>query len=289
MTQKPKTIKKDQKAKCSPSAEEKDYTCYSHDALNKMKTLWNARHPDVKITATEPRDIWNTLRDNMSNVCNVETCWLRQNFMKDDTTKSLMAYTFAPESPTSWEKDPYEWLTSLDIERVMKQYEKKYKCFEFIGPSPIDFDTHRLYGECIWEELCKLNLKKLIKKGKNKIGIIFNLDPHYEEGSHWVSMFINIKEGYVFYFDSNGDPIPDEIMKLVDRVIKQAEEINISMNFYQNHPFEHQKSNTECGMFSLYLIITLLRDCKGFKEFMNKRVPDAKMKKLRNEYFNRSN
>ena len=76
--------------------------------------------------------------------------------------------------------------------------------------------------------------------------------------------------------------IPDEIMKLVDRVIKQAEEINISMNFYQNHPFEHQKSNTECGMFSLYLIITLLRDCKGFKEFMNKRVPDAKMKKLRN-------
>ena len=95
MTQKPKTIKKDQKAKCSPSAEEKDYTCYSDNALNKMKTLWNARHPDVKIMSTEPRDIWNTLRDNMSNVCNVETCWLRQNFMKDDTTKSLMAYTFA--------------------------------------------------------------------------------------------------------------------------------------------------------------------------------------------------
>ena len=277
-----------EKAKCSPTAEEKDYTCYSDEALNKMKNLWNARHPDVKIKFTEPKDIWNSLRNNMSNVCNIETCWLRQNFMKDDTTKFLMAYTFAPEAPKSWKKNPYEWLTSLDIERVMKQYEKKYRCFEFIGPSPIDFDEHLLYGECVWEELCKFNLEELLNKGKNKIGVIFNLDPHYKEGSHWVSLFINIKAGYIFYFDSNGEKIPNEIMILVNRIINQSNKINISLKFYQNHPFEHQKSNTECGMYSLYLIINLLRDCKSYKAFMTKRVPDAEMKKLRNEYFNHS-
>jgi len=284
MTKKEQT----KKAKCSPTAEEKDYTCYSDEALNKMKTLWNARHPDVKITATEPRVIWNTLKNNMSNICNVETCWLRQNFMKDESTKSLMAYTFAPQAPKTWKKDPYEWLTSLDIERVMKQYEKKYKCFEFMGPSPIDFDKHLLYNECVWEELCKFSLSKLIKKGKNKIGIIFNLDPHYENGSHWVSIFVNVRAGYIFYFDSNGDAIPDEIMELVNRITTQADALGISMKFYENHPFEHQKSNTECGMYSLYLIINLLKDCKSYKAFMTKRVPDAEMKKLRNKYFNHS-
>ena len=76
----------------------------------------------------------------------------------------------------------------------MKQYEKTYKCFDFIGPSPIDYDKHVSYGECVWEELCEFSLNKQIKEGKTKIGIIFNLDPHHKPGSHWVAMFINTKK-----------------------------------------------------------------------------------------------
>ena len=30
--------------------------------------------------------------------------------------------------------------------RSYEQYEKTYKCFEFLGPSPIDYDTHKMYG-----------------------------------------------------------------------------------------------------------------------------------------------
>jgi hypothetical protein len=30
---------------------------------------------------------------------------------------------------------------------VMKQYEKAYKCFDFIGPTPINFDKKKIYGE----------------------------------------------------------------------------------------------------------------------------------------------
>lgn len=288
------TEKEIKKANCSPNAEEKSYTCYSEDALNKMKNLWNKRHPDATITETEPKGIWTALKDKMKNVCNVETCWLRQNFMKDETTRMLMSYTFAPEAPKSWKKNPYEWLSSLDIERVMKQYEQKYKCFEFLGPSPVDFDSNSTYyegdGTCVWDELCKFNLLEMFKKGKNKIGIIFNLDPHYKPGSHWVSMFINIKEKIIFYFDSNGDKIPNQIKELANRIIEQAQNppLNIRMTFKENHPFEHQKSNTECGMYSLYFIISLLTDEKPHDHFMNKRVTDRDMKKLRNEYFNHS-
>ena len=42
----------------------------------------------------------------------------------------------------------------------MKQYENVYKCFEFLGPSPIDYDTHMHNGDCVWEDLCEFNLKK---------------------------------------------------------------------------------------------------------------------------------
>ena len=107
----------------------------------------------------------------------------------------------------------------------MKQYEKAFKCFDFIGPTPIDFDTRKMYGECVWEELCHFELSEQIKNGHNKIGVIFNLDPHYKGGSHWVSLFINVKKKSIFFFDSAGEPIPKQIEKFVNTVIEQGKQL----------------------------------------------------------------
>ena len=191
--------KKMKKLVCSPMAKKKDYTCYSDHALMRMRELWNARHPDVKIHDDTPNKIWHALRENMQNVCNVESCWLRQQFLENKLDAELVSYTFAPTAPKEWHTNPNEWLTSVDLEKVMKQYEKKFHCFNFIGPSPIDFDEHIMHGECVWRELCEFDLATELKKGKNKIGIIFNIDPHYKPGSHWVSMFIDVKKTlYIF-------------------------------------------------------------------------------------------
>ena len=51
--------------------------------------------------------------------------------------------------PESWKKKPNEWLSSVDITKVMKQYGSAYRDFEFLGPSPIDYDTHKYNGECV--------------------------------------------------------------------------------------------------------------------------------------------
>ena len=83
-----------------------------------------------------------------------------------------------PAAPEEWTKKPDEWLSTVDIQKVMKQWENSYPCFEFLGPSPIDYDKQQLFGECVWEELCKFSLKSCKKRGKYKIGIIFNLDIH---------------------------------------------------------------------------------------------------------------
>ena len=47
--------------KCSPKTnhDELDFTCYSKSALHKLKTTWNARHPDVKIYSNDPRKYGN--------------------------------------------------------------------------------------------------------------------------------------------------------------------------------------------------------------------------------------
>jgi hypothetical protein len=268
---------------CRPGTNH-DFTCYSSQSLNKMRDLWNERHPDTKIASNNPREIWSSFKNNLSNVCDTEKCWLNQSFMNNKLDSELLNYTFAPNAPKIWKKNPNEWLNSLDINNVMKQYEYTYPSFTFIGPSPIDFNKKKMFGQCVWNELCNFDLESLIKKGKTKIGIIFNTDPHYLEGSHWICMFIDINNKYIYYFDSNADETPREILKLVDNIKNQADKLGIKMKYNRNN-MEHQKSDTECGMYVLY-VITQLLEHKMTPEMFKKRVPDSEMEKLRKVFFN---
>lgn len=273
------------KLKCAPGPnKELDFTCYSKKSLIKMRNLWNTRHPDSKIKSCNAREIWNKLKVYMNDMCNIESCWLKQKFIQSDLDKELLNYTFAPKAPTEWKRNPQEWLSSLDIISVMKQYEYKFPCFDFIGPSPINYDTHVKYGECVWKELCEFELYNMIQKGKNKIGVIFNLDPHYKNGSHWVALFINIKKGRIYFFDSYGLDPHKQIQKFIDTVKRQGKSLNIYFK-QENNKTRHQFSNSECGMYSLYFIIQMLYDTP-FEEFEKQRVSDSKMIELRKEYFN---
>jgi hypothetical protein len=282
---------KTKKINCSPKPKEElnEFSCYTNKKLIELRDKWNARHPDVKINTNTPKDIHKKLSEYLQNTCNHEACWLKQK--KDfGVLESDFADSFAPESPDEWKKNPNEWLSSVDIMKVMKQYEKAYPCFDFIGPSPIDFDTRKLYGECVWEELCNFNLEKMIKKGKTKIGIIFNTDPHNKPGQHWISMFINIKKRKIFFFDSTGDKPPKEIMSLIERIKDQGINLKNKINFKfdSNEGTEHQYGNTECGVYSLFFIVHMLED-KMTEHYLKTHIlKDGYIEKFRHIYFNDS-
>ena len=285
-TAKQKTFKKVQ---CSPKDknELKSFTCYTDKNLHKMRDIWNARHPDHPIKTNDSKEIWKLFKENYSRICDRESCWVKQ-MVKGTTMEKKILEDFAPKAPNSWQKNKNTWLSSLDILEVMTQYEKSYKCFEFMGPSPIDYDTHKLYGSCVWEELCHFNLQEQIQKGKTKIGIIFNTDPHYLDGSHWISLFINIRKGQILFFDSAGDKIPVQVKKFVNNVIEQGRKLAkpIAFEFDEMYPIEHQKGNSECGVYSLYFIIHMLQD-KVTKEYLKThRIPDEYVNKYRKIYFN---
>ena len=204
--------------------------------------------------------------------------------MNNRLTNKLLTNTFAPKSPDSWKTNPNEWLSSEDIIKVMRQYEHTYPEFKFIGPSPIDFDYKKGFGQCVWNELCNLDIKDLIKKKTTKIGIILNTDTHNLSGSHWICIFIDLKKKYVFSFDSNADKTPKQIIELFKRIRRQAKSIGIKLQFYKNTT-EHQKSNTECGVYCLFTIIQLVTNNMILKDFDN-RVPDSFMTLLRKKIYN---
>ena len=278
------------KLRCSPKEKNKinEFSCYTDETLYKLRNLWNARHPDEFIKTNDTKEIHDKLKYYLSGVCNKESCWLKQKYDFGEISNGLVEESFAPESPKEWKKNPDEWLSSMDIINVMKQYEKAYKCFEFIGPTPIDFDIKKMYGTCVWEELCSFNLLDQIKRGKTKIGIIFNTDPHDKPGQHWISMFINIKKKQIFFFDSVGQKAPPEVMVLVNRIMEQGKQMSpkILFKFDENYPVEHQYGNSQCGIYSIFFIVHMLEDKITDHYLKTHILKDEYMAKFRKVYFN---
>jgi len=232
-------------------------SCYTKEALVAIRDAYNKNHPD-KIQTSHPKKIWNMLRLKMDH-CEKEDCWL--NEIKDPKQKQeLDNLLFSPDKPNSWKNEPNAWLSNFDIEAVLKQYEVSHPEFKLLGPSAIDYDA-KPYGDdkCVWNGLCRLSLQDLKNRGKTKVGIIFNLDKHNEPGSHWVSMFIDMDQSILFYYDSAVNAVPRQVNKLKKEIIKQGKKLDepIFFNYIQND-YSHQQTNTECGMFSLFFIITFL-------------------------------
>lgn len=267
-----------------------DNTCFSSGLLERIVQEHNRRHPQRRISAHVKDKQIHQLRKNYKDKCRGE------NESSQDTCIAKHLGVPLPEPPKRKWKKKDEWLTNDDIERVMKMHKDTYKDFEFIGPVPIDFK------DVCSKNLCRVNVEEWIKQGKTKIGIIFNLDKHNQDGSHWVSMYIDIHAGIVFYFDSAGitNTPQDAFVRIDDlakEIIRQADILGHKMTFYIGQ-IEHQEGNTECGVYSLFFIITWLtrkvefqkkklteEDVMGIFNSNQVHIPDAYIQQYRSIYF----
>lgn len=215
-----------------------------------------------------------------------ENCLINKAPLNDNEKSAIRSSYLRPMYPTSWEKDPDMWLDNFNIGDVMKQYTVTYPWFSFLGILPIDFSAPSLTrkDKCLYSESCELNIKNEYKKGIRGIGIIFNLDPHYKGGSHWVALYINlhnIKKPFIGYFDSYGYKPPPLIGRFMRSMLLQVPTCTLGFNGRQ-----FQFGNSECGMFSMYYIICMIRGI-SFKEFCKDSVNDDYMLQLRHVLFSK--
>ena len=261
-------------------------SCFSERAIHTIADAWNLRHPELPKIAGTAGEKRAMLSRAMETHCEHERCWLAKAFGKAGIPRTLSHYTFAPAAPRSWTNNPREWLDSHDITRVMRQYEKRYPGFVFLGPSPIDFDKRLAHGTCVWDDLCNFDLRTIARKGKRFVGFIFNLDPHNKGGSHWISMFLNIPKGYLFAYDSTGDPMPRPVNKLIKRIVSQASAMDIDLDVKRSGR-PHQLKDTECGIYAIHMITSLLAGSATPATFQKgPLLRDDEVWRLRAKYFN---
>lgn len=279
-----KKTKRDVK-QCSPHNKQKKFSCFNKKAILKMIRSWNKHYKKNKISYNKNDtqiNLWNKLDKKMKDKCSSEFCWTTQVGLSSEE-KANLDDLFRPKMPDNWKKNPNEWLNTYDIQRVLRQYEKSHPNFLFIGAVPIDFDYETSPGKCIVNELCKINVENLLKRGKINLGIVFNLDKHYESGSHWVALFAKLNQGKIYYFDSYGYEPSNEVVVLMKRLKSQCEKLGIKGEIKVNKT-RHQRKGSECGMYSINFICRMLED-GDFDKISGNTIDDDTMEKSRNYYF----
>jgi hypothetical protein len=193
-----------------------------------------------------------------------------------------------PAMPAGWKEDPDMWLDSNNIAAVMNQYEEAYPQFEFMGPFPIDFAAPNPYEggggpatsrKCLMNEICELRVQKALSNGTKAIGIVYNLDPHFKSGSHWVANYIDIAAHRCYYFDSYGMAPPPQVAKFMRWLTTQDPKMRLEYNSRRL-----QYRDTECGIYSIYFIVRMLQGDR-FIDITRRRPKDADMLDLRDWLF----
>ena len=278
-------------------------TCFDDNVIHEMIRQYNAKHVGKNsiIDSMNPNILGKKMRDEG---CIKEDCWVDK--LIDDRRKGdkMKKDYLAPFYEDKWNDKDNAWLSNFDINAVMKQYEEIDHTFEFDPCTTIDFRKKLSDGNCVSNELCNFSLKEKIQRGKKKIATVINTTKHDKEGEHWFSIFINIEDKFLFFFDSSPPSrIPKQVKEFFDLIQKQGLELlpPIKFEIKSNVGNEHQMTSSECGMYSIFFIKTLLTNSsilhggkqvtpdEILKMFLKEHIRDEIVKDLRLIDFNPKN
>ena len=271
--------------KCAPGKDYKDGSCFTIDNLVKISEAYNSNFKEKINIKNDKKYLLRELNSKLNNVCKNQQCWLKLKFIKDLKDQDLLKNTFRPEGPNKGT----QWLSTSDIDNVMNQYMEEFEDFVFLGAVPLDFEKIKLGFE-------ELDFDDMIKDGKNKFGMVINLDTHDKGGSHWVGLFSNLVKKQLYFFDSYGEKPERLIKNFMEKVASWMNKKYNLNNKSEGELFDntgldvkynkvrHQYKNSECGVYSMNFIIRLLRG-EGFNEISKSKVIDDQMNQCREVYF----
>ena len=303
-----KFIPNNEDRKCAPSKQYSCDSCFTIESLTRMcnaynnKILKNNFKGELIQITDNKRHLVSQLTKRLENVCDDQICWLKQDFIRELNDNEINEHTFRPEGP----QGRFTWLNTTNINEIMAQYEEKYPDFKFFGAVPIDFDKLNYLGirNLDFDNFCN-------KDKKQRLGIVYNFDEHWQSGSHWVAMFADLKKNQIYYFDSYGTRPKKQIRIFVNRIAKWCYNRNIlnNENNIENsiteHSFmnpnksnyieeklqdikfninRHQYKNSECGVYSINFILRLLKG-ETFENICNNITSDDDVNKCRDVYF----
>lgn len=244
--------------------------------VENLRKVYNKEHSrETPIPKGNTHSVWKHIQKRLHDQCDsgAAECIINSLLTK-------------PTAPSSWKSNPEEWLSSVDIDAVEKQFAALFSDYYYVGTVPIDFGKKSETGACIVDSLCSLNIEGLFNKGYRRIGIVFNTDVSTGPGQHWIALYCDIRPELVFprvtFFDSYAERPSKEVINLMKRwkISWDATKIHSKPMATTYNKTRHQYENSECGMYCLYFHYCCLLGIP-----MQKRIPDEVVRGFRGALF----
>lgn len=261
--------------KCSPSKINEKYSCFSIDNLKKMGNVINKVYgTNINISCSDKVTLLEELSVYFPECKKGDyICWLKNPIIKNIDDSDIQYNTFRPYGPSK-----VEWLATNNINNVMDQYEYKYKDFKFLGCVSYDFEKY-------FPITNPQRIKHYYEKGFYKYGMVINLDKMSQSGSHWVSLYFDISQRTIYFFDSVGKKPKPLIENYIYKIKDLISDITKQNCEYRYNNIQHQFDDGECGVYAMNFIIKKLSG-ESFNNIINHVIRDNEMKKCRDFYFN---
>jgi hypothetical protein len=259
------------------------HTCYTYKALQTIAEAYNKTvTPSQKIaipaskTSSSKKALWHNIKEKMDKItnCEGEWCWKSQPFMKNVQDPELKELTFKPPIP----KGVHDWLSTDDIDNVIKQYNAQHPELYFLGTWPIDFES-------LNPKFKTFDPVKLQKEGKTKVALVLNEDRSNQPGSHWTGLFMDLTRRQAQFFDSYGKPPLAPLRNWIKEINDNLKAQNKRQFTLMYSPYQQQRLGSECGVYTLHFLIKRIQGVP-FKTIVNHIIRDEKMNKNRQVFFN---
>lgn len=215
---------------------------------------------------------------------------------RDASLRRKIGQAYRPFAPASWsDVKSSRWLSSDDIESVMRQYEYRPE-FKFLGVSPIDFaDRPTIYGgRCVSPAMCSLDVAGLVRAGlTTHLGVVLNMDKHDAVGSHWVAIYVGLDPAKTnfgaFYYDSVASPPVARVsawMQGIAQAMNRKSTTRPPGLFKVAHnTVRRQFGQSECGIFSMMFLIHCVQRRSSFRQICKVLGGDDAMRATRSVLF----
>lgn len=290
---------------CSVLADPGKPTCFSDDALRLLAESHNSRaEPDAPRVdpSARPAEVQRALRAIMRRRCGDNPhCWVERAGLPHEPAVTKWLKPSKPPGHT-WREFENAWLTTRQIDEILRRYEPIYPKFAFLGVHPVDFQEYGADGRCVGGtaraqhvDLCRFDVAKLLAKGKTSFALVANTDASGQPGEHWVAVWCGMDSAApnygVYFYDSNGSYTRREIPRRIRSFMKSVKEQMRGLPGHAGFPDEmhnereQQKRDGQCGMYAACFVVAMLTG-HDFREYMKERgINDKLMTHLRRAFF----
>lgn len=177
-------------------------------------------------------------------------------------------------------------LNNFNIDETLQQWAHAHPDFFAYNFNMRDYESH---GDTLYT----VDVADLYREGYRAAACVINSDVYAGRGKHWMALFMDARRDdrwTVEFFNSSGNPPVVEfcnwLIKTKHQLQKVAREKGITprIDVIRTSTICHQKSRTECGVYSLYYIYSRLKGI-DWEYFAKHPISDTVMFEFRHHLF----